>query len=153
MLTHLRNPLRYQDFYVGLTLVVVAFAGILDIVYGNWKTGQAMGPQAFPRVAYFAILAAGLVISAKSCLGRHDPKQDNITTTLATSFVMITGGVILFLSASHLGFTVSLALALIGGCSLLTKEPLRHWKSTILTPVIAATVMYFMFVELIRIPI
>lgn len=153
MSSMLRNPLRYQDFYVGLVMIAIAAAGLLDIAYGNWRTGQTMGPQAFPQVAYIAIMMAGVLVSANTCIGKYDARQEEIVSVLMTAVVMVSGGVLLFLLAGRLGFTVTLALALMAGSSLLTQAPLRHWKTTILLPIMAAVIMYFLFVQLIRIPL
>ncbi|MBD3898152.1 tripartite tricarboxylate transporter TctB family protein [Halomonas sp. ML-15] len=149
----LRNPLRYQDFYVGAVMIAIAAAGLLDITYGNWRTGQTMGPQAFPQVAYIAIMMAGGLVAANACIGKHDARQEDMLSVLVTAVVMVSGGVLLFLLAGRLGFTVALALALVVGSSLLTREPLRHWKTTILLPIVAAVIMYVLFVQLIRIPL
>lgn len=153
MSSMLRNPLRYQDFYVGLVLIALAAAGLLDIAYGNWRIGQTMGPEAFPQVAYIAILMAGVLVSTNACIGQHDSRQEDIVSVLVTGVIMVSGGVLLFLLVGRLGFTVTLASALIAGSSLLTREPLRHWKTTILLPILAAVVMYFLFVQLIRVPL
>ncbi|MCC5987932.1 MAG: tripartite tricarboxylate transporter TctB family protein [Pararhodobacter sp.] len=149
----LTRMLRRQDFYTGLVTILVGAVGLFDIAYGNWRPGPGLGPHAFPQLAYIALIIAGMAIWVDVARGKSDERPDYLRVSLITGIVLVVVGVGLFWLISKLGLAVSVLIALIGASFLLTREPLRHWPSTILVPVLATIVIWFLFVRLINIPL
>lgn len=145
--------LRRQDFYVGLGTVLLGTLGLLDIAYGDWSEGPAIGPHAFPQIAYIALIAAGLGVLADVALGGGDPPIDNMRTVLTTGLAVTGGGVAMFWLANVLGFAVAVGVTLMIASFLLIPEPLKRWKTTLVVPVIATAVMYLLFINLVSVPL
>ncbi len=145
--------LRRQDFYTGLVTILVGVVGLIDIAYGNWRPGPGLGPHAFPQLAYIALIIAGLAIWVDVARGKSDERPDYLRVTLFTGVVLVAAGMAMFWLAGKLGLGVSVLIALIASSFLLTREPLRHWPSTILVPVLATAVIWFLFVRIINVPL
>lgn len=149
----LARMLRRQDFYTGLVTILVGVVGLLDIAYGNWRPGPGLGPHAFPQLAYTALIIAGLVIWFEVARGKSDERPDYLRVSLFTGVVLVAAGMAMFWLAGKLGLGVSVLITLIAASFALTHDPLKHWKSTILVPVIASAVIWFLFVWLINVPL
>ncbi len=149
----LTRMLRRQDFYTGLVTILVGVVGLLDIAYGNWRPGPGLGPHAFPQMAYTVLVIAGLFIWIDVARGKSDERPDQLRVTLMTGVALVAVGMAMFWLAGKLGLGVSVLITLIGAAFLLTREPLKHWPSTILVPVIASVVIWFLFVRLINVPL
>ncbi len=153
MKSTLTAMLSRQDFYTGLVTILVGVIGLLDIAYGNWRPGPGIGPHAFPQLAYIALVIAGLVIWIDVARGKSDERPDYLRVTLSTGVALVAIGMGMFWLAGKLGLGVSVLITLIGTSFLLTRDPLKHWQSTILVPVIASIVIWILFVWLINIPL
>ena len=142
-----------QDFYTGLVTVLVGALGLLDIVYGNWREGPAVGPHAFPQLAYITLIGAGLAIWIDVLRGKSDSRPDDLRAVLSTGVALVAAGIAMFWLAGVLGLGVSVAVTLIGASFLLTREPLKHWPTTIVVPIVATAVIYALFILLIGVPL
>ncbi|MGY6548891.1 MAG: tripartite tricarboxylate transporter TctB family protein [Roseinatronobacter sp.] len=141
------------DFYTGLITILVGSVGLLDIAYGNWRPGPGLGPHAFPQLAYITLILAGLAIWIDVLRGKSDDRPENLRAILITAVGLVAVGMGMFWAIGRLGFGVSVGVTLIGASFLLTREPLRHWPSTLLVPVLATAVIWVLFVRVINIPV
>ncbi len=141
------------DFYTGLVTILVGVIGLLDIAYGNWRPGPGLGPHAFPQLAYITLIIAGLAIWVDVLRGKSDERPEDLRKILITGVGLVAIGMGMFWLIGKLGFIVSVAATLIGASFLLTRDPLRHWPSTIVVPIIATAVIWVLFVQLINIPL
>ncbi len=149
----LTRALTRTDFYTGLVTILVGVVGLLDIAYGNWRPGPGLGPHAFPQLAYIALICAGLGIWVDVLRGKSDDPPSNLRIILSTGIGLVAVGMGMFWLIGKLGFVVSVAITLIGASCLLTREPLKHWPSTIVVPIISTAVIWALFVQLINIPL
>ncbi len=145
--------LKRQDFYTGLITIGIGAIGLLDIAYGNWRPGPGLGPHAFPQLAYITLMLAGAVIMIEALFGKSDQFPENLRAILSTGVALVAIGMGMFWAIGVLGFMVSICITLIGASFLLTREPLRHWPSTIVVPVVATGVIWVLFVKLINVPL
>ena len=145
--------LKRQDFYTGLVVIGVGGVGLLDIAYGNWRPGPGLGPHAFPQLAYITLVCAGVVIMIEALFGKSDQFPENLRAVVSTGIALLAIGMGMFWAMGKIGFMVSLCITLIGAGFLLTRDPLRHWPSTIFVPVVATGVIWLLFVKLINIPL
>lgn len=145
--------LRRQDFYTGLAVIGVGVVGLLDIAYGNWRPGPGLGPHAFPQLAYVTLVLAGFVIMIEALFGKSDQFPENLRAVVSTGVALLAIGMGMFWAIGKIGFMVSLCITLIGTSFLLTRDPLRHWPSTIVVPVVATGVIWLLFVKLINVPL
>lgn len=141
------------DFYTGLVTILVGVIGLLDITYGSWRPGPGLGPHAFPQLAYVTLIIAGLAIWVDVIRGKSDEHPENLRAILITGVGLVAIGMGMFWLIGKLGLIVSVATTLIGASFLLTRDPLRHWPSTIVVPIIATAVIWLLFVQLINIPL
>lgn len=149
----LSELLRTRDLYGGLALILVAVIGLLQTAGIETRPGPAVGPYAFPRLAFAAIGLAGIGSVLHALLGRGDPGEPRARLGFLAAVVLCAGGVVLFLLARSAGFTVAVFAFLVLATMALTAEPLRRWPSTLLVPALAAGAMWLLFVHLIRIPL
>jgi hypothetical protein len=145
--------LSRQDFYTGLVTIGVGVIGLLDIAYGNWRPGPGLGPHAFPQLAYITLVCAGAVIIIEALFGKSDAKPDSLRAVLSTGIALVAIGMGMFWAIGKLGFMVSVCITLIGASFLLTRNPLHHWPTTIVVPVVATGVIWLLFVQLINVPL
>lgn len=145
--------LRRQDFYTGLAVIGVGAVGLLDIAYGNWRPGPGLGPHAFPQLAYITLVLAGIVIMIEALFGKSDQFPENLRVVISTGVALLAIGMAMFWAIGKIGFIVSLCITLIGASFLLTRDPLRHWPSTIVVPIVATAVIWLLFVKLINVPL
>lgn len=149
----LSRMLRRQDFYTGLATMLVGAVGLWDIAYGNWRPGPGLGPHAFPQLAYIALIIAGLAIWVDVARGKSDEHPDYLRVSLLTGVVLVAAGMAMFWLAGKLGLGVSVLIALVASSFLLTRDPLKHWPSTIVVPIVASVVIWFLFVRIINVPL
>ena len=142
-----------QDFYTGLITIGGGVSGLLDIAYGNWRPGPGLGPHAFPQLAYVTLVLAGAVIMVEALFGKSDQFPENLRAVLSTGVALVAVGMAMFWAIGVLGFMVSVCITLVGASCLLTREPLRHWPSTIVVPIVATGVIWLLFVKLINVPL
>jgi len=145
--------LSRQDFYTGLVTISVGTVGLLDIAYGNWRPGSGLGPHAFPQLAYITLVFAGVVIMVEAVFGKSDQFPDSLRAVLSTGIALVAIGMGMFWLIGKLGLGVSVAITLIGASFLLTRDPLRHWPTTIVVPLVATAVIWLLFVQLINVPL
>ena len=145
--------LTRQDFYTGLVAMSVGAVGLLDIVYGNWRPGPGLGPHAFPQLAYVTLICAGAVIMIEALFGKSDEFPENLRAIVSTGIGLVAVGMGMFWLIGKLGLGVSVVITLIGASFLLTRDPLKHWPSTIVVPVVATAVIWLLFVKLINVPL
>ena len=145
--------LRRQDFYTGLAVIGLGVGGRYDIAYGNWRPGAGLGPHAFPQLAYITLVCAGIVIMIEAIFGKSDQFPENLRAVVSTGVALLAIGMGMFWAIGKLGFMVSVCISLIGASFLLTRDPLRHWRSTLVVPVVATVVIWLIFVKLINVPL
>ena len=153
MTNFLTRMLGRQDFYTGLATMLVGAVGLWDIAHGNWRPGPGIGPHAFPQMAYIALVIAGFAIWVDVARGKSDERPDQLRVTLFTGVALVAAGMGMFWLAGKLGLGVSVLIALMGASFLLTREPLKHWPSTIVVPVVASVVIWVLFVRIINVPL
>lgn len=153
MRTNYSKALTRQDFYTGLVTILVGVIGLLDIAYGNWRPGPGLGPHAFPQLAYITLICAGLGIWVDVLRGKSDERPEHLRITLITAVGLVAVGMGMFWLIGKLGLTVSVMITLIGASFLLTRDPLRHWPSTIVVPIVASATIWLLFVKLINVPL
>ncbi len=142
-----------QDFWVGLAVIGVGVAGLLHIAYGDWRPGPAVGPHAFPQLAYITLIVAGAIISAGVAIGIFDAPLDRARGIITTGIAVLIIGATMFWLARNVGVFVSTAATLLFAAFVLTPQPLKHWPSTIVVPLVSAAVIYVLFVMVINVPI
>ncbi|MCC5960133.1 MAG: tripartite tricarboxylate transporter TctB family protein [Rhodobacteraceae bacterium] len=145
--------LTRQDTYTGFVAIAVGAVGLLDIAYGNWRPGAGLGPHAFPQLAYITLICAGVVIMIEAVFGKSDEHPENLRLVISTGVGLVAIGMGMFWLIGKLGLAVSVAITLIGASFLLTRDPLRHWPSTIVVPIVATLVIWVLFVKLINVPL
>ncbi|WP_168927514.1 tripartite tricarboxylate transporter TctB family protein [Nitrincola alkalilacustris] len=142
-----------QDFYTGLISILLGTVGLLDIAFGNWRPGPGLGPHAFPQIAYITLICAGLAIWVDVLRGKSDERPQSLRAILTTGVGLVVIGIGMFWLIGKLGLAVTVATTLIGASFLLTRDPLRHWPSTIVVPIITTAVIWLLFVYFINIPL
>lgn len=147
------QALTRQDLYTGLICILLGTVGLLDITYGNWRPGPGIGPHAFPQIAYITLICAGLVIWVDVLRGKSDQRPQRLGAILGAGIALVVIGMGMFWLIGKLGFAVTVAATLIGASCILTREPLRHWPSTIAVPLVSTAVIWLLFVYLINIPL
>ncbi len=153
MKKRLATILTRQDFWVGLAVIAVGVAGLLHIAYGNWRPGPAVGPHAFPQMAYITLIIAGAIIAGGVAFGIYDTPLDRARGIVVTGVAVVALGVVMFWLARVVGVFVSTAATLMLAAFVLTPDPLRRWPSTIVLPLVSAAVIYGLFVTVIGVPI
>lgn len=149
----MNRVIRQHDIYVALAVILFGALGLLDIAYGHWREGPAIGPHAFPQLAYIVLIAAGIGIIVDVVMRGGDPPNPEARDILLTGMAVSAIGFAMFLLANRLGFATAVALTLIAAAFILIPNPLKAWKTTIIIPLLATAVMYALFVMLIGIPL
>lgn len=73
--------------------------------------------------------------------------------SLLTGVVLMAAGMAMFWLSGRVGLGVTTLDARIAASFVLTRDPLKRWPSTILVPIVASVLIWFLFVWLIRVPL
>lgn len=133
-------------------IMAVAVLGLIVSFTAKWGGGaKQMNAGVFPRILFvlLAIGAVGMFFSKNKY--EAPPKDRNIHPLFTIVFLAWVYSYVY--CALHVGFVVSTAVFLIVTMSVVTVDPLKHWKGTIISTTIATVIIWGVFVKVLGIPL
>jgi hypothetical protein len=145
-----KNILFTRDHIIGLVFLILGVAGFLYTVFGEFSEGAGLGAHLLPRLSFLIIVAAGISLLLDKGQG-FQPRGDLEAVNVPSVLIFIGMGLIYFLLVLRLGLIVSTLLYSWGLFSLLTVEPLKHWKQVVLPGIFITLLIWIMFTRVLSI--
>lgn len=146
-MTASRMGAAQRDILLGILLLLLGAAGLLDIRYGAWRPGPGIGNHLIPMVAYWVIVLSGAGLLA----GRIRPTS-KAEDVLTLSPWPVAAGLLwagcYFIAVRHIGLAVSTALFMAGAIWCLSGSNARGGLGIGIVSACAGAVFWVLFTQL-----
>jgi len=145
-----KNNLFNRDHIIGLVFLILGVAGLLYTIFGEFSEGAGIGAHLLPRLSFLIVLAAGISLLLDKGES-YQPQGDLAAVSVQSVLLFIGMGFIYFFLVLRLGLIVSTLLYSLGVFSLLTVDPLKHWKQIVLPGIFITLLIWIAFTRVLSI--